>query len=64
MGNVRLANATVSGTTATLSCNDLPEMLEPGQSVVCSGSSVLYWAAIEAGRIDTNSRQDTTALTN
>ena len=43
---------------ATLSCNDLPEALQPGQSVVCSGSSVLYWAAIEAGSINTTSRQE------
>lgn len=52
-GNVRLENATISDASATLSCESLPKILEPGQSAVCSGSSVLHWAAIEAGGINT-----------
>ncbi len=55
-GNVRLASANVADASTNLSCDSLPEMLEPGESAVCSGSSVLFWAAIEAGVINTTSR--------
>lgn len=55
-GNVRLANVTISDATTILSCDDMPESLEPGQSVGCSGVSVLNWAAIEAGGLTTVSR--------
>jgi len=55
-GNVRLSNATVLDASTTLSCDTLPEILEPGASTVCSGSSVLFWAAIEDGGINTTSR--------
>lgn len=55
-GNVRLVNATVSDATAALSCDDMPEILEPEESVECSGFFVLYWAAIEAGSVITTSR--------
>lgn len=56
MGNVRLEHATMWDDMATLSCDGIPAMLEPAQSFVCSGSSVLSWATIEAGIIKTTSR--------
>ncbi|CAN0544474.1 unnamed protein product, partial [Ectocarpus sp. 12 AP-2014] len=55
-GNVRLANVTITDATVILSCDDMPESSEPGQSAACSGLSVLNWAAIEAGELTTVSR--------
>ncbi|CAM9230892.1 unnamed protein product [Scytosiphon promiscuus] len=55
IGNVRLANATVYDASSTLFCDDLPDILEPGQSAVCSGSALLYWDAIEGGRVNSSS---------